>query len=650
MPGSSVRSPEARVCRLVVGTAGHIDHGKSALVERLTGTHPDRLKEEKERGLTTDIGYAHFELRTGSIVGIVDVPGHERFVKNMVAAATGIDYVLLVVAADDGVMPQTREHLQIMSLLGLERGAVVLSKIDLVDAEFAELAAEDLRSLLAGTFLERAPVFPVSSVTGGGLDALKAHLEEALPKLEREEASGAFRMPIQRVFSAKGFGTVVTGIPVGGRIDVGAAVEILPAGESARVRGIQAYGLASAWAGAGQRAALNLSDLEVREIGRGDVVATPGCFRSTLFVEARFRNVGALRKPIEHMSLLHFHTGTTECLGRMAIMDRPRVGPGEEALVQFRLDREVVVAPGDRYVARATGPNMTVGGGVVLGETDAKLRRMRKDVIEALRAKDEGLADAESTVEAALRAAGAAGAALRDLPRAVGRAEAEVRALVKGLAAKGRAVLVARESRAVHTAALDRLGERALAELASRHAADKLRRAFPRAEIQVALHADADVFAAAVARLVAGGRAAEEREGRLRDARHDVTLSPRQQEIAALVEKAFIDSPYATPRPEDIPALVGATAKEVEPLFRLLVENGTLVRVGDGVLFHRDAIETAGARAVAWIREKGDLVSADFKDVLGSTRKYVIPLLEHLDALGVTKRDGPKRKLGPKAP
>lgn len=644
---------ESRICRLVVGTAGHIDHGKSTLVEKLTGTHPDRLKEEKERGLTTDIGYAHFRLADGSVVGIVDVPGHERFVKNMVAGATGIDYVLLVVAADDGVMPQTREHLEIMSLLGLERGAVVLTKIDLVEKDFVDLVLEDLRATLAGSFLEEAPVFPVSSTTGEGLPELRAHLERELPRLARPEPTGAFRMPVQRVFSAKGFGTVVTGVPVSGRVAQGDTVEVLSMGRPprlVRVRGIQAYGEKSDSAGASQRAALNLSDVDYKDLARGDTVATPGSFLSTRFVEARFRNVGGIRKPIEHMMAIRFHSGTAEALGRIAILDRKSIAAGEEALVQFRLDDDIVVAPGDRYVARLASPNVTLGGGVVLGESDMKLRRLKSEVIESLQRKDAAQGDPLATVEAALRASGELGANLKELPRAVGQTEAEVRARVKALVEAGRAVHVARESRAVHAEALDAVGSRLLVLLAERHAKEKLRPAFPKSDLLAHSWVDADVFAAAVARLKAKRQVAEDADGKLRDVRHAITLSARQEDLAARIEKLFLDAPYATPRAEEVPAAVGAPAKEVDPLLRLLLETGTLKRLGlEGILLHREAIASARDRAVAYIKEKGELVSADFKDVLGSTRKYVIPLLEHLDELGATKRDGSRRLLGPRA-
>jgi len=434
---------------------------------------------------------------------------------------------------------------------------------------------------------------------------------------------------------------------------VGDTLEVHSAGRlprTARVRGIQAYGETGDAAGAGQRAALNLSDVDYKDLARGDTVATPGAFRSTRLVEARFKNSGGVRKPIEHMTAVRFHSGTAETLGRVAILDKKAVASGEDALVQFRLDDDVVVAPGDRYVIRIASPNVTLGGGAVLGESDAKLRRLKSDVIASLQRKDEAQGDPVATLEAALLAAGSHGASLKDLPRAVGQTEAEVRARMKTIVESGRAVALARESRAIHAEALAAVGERILAVLAEKHASEKLRPAFPKTEVLARSWVDADVFAAAVKRLVDARQVGEDAEGRLRDVRHAVKLSARQEDLAARIEKLFLDAPFATPRAEEVPAAVGAPAKEVDPLLKLLLATGALRRLGqEGVLLHRTSIATARDRAVAHIREKGELIAADFKDVLGSTRKYVIPLLEHLDDLGVTKRDGARRLLGPRA-
>ena len=363
MPGPSI-------LRLTLGTAGHIDHGKTSLVRALVGgeADTDRLKEERARGLTIEIGYAEWRLGDGTEVGIVDVPGHERFVRNMVAGATGMDCVLLVVAADDGAMPQTREHLQIMSLLGMRTGAVALTKIDLVDPEMRELVEEDVRGVLRGTFLDGAPLFPVSSTTGEGIPELRAGLERLLRDLPPRDAGGPFRMPVQRVFTVKGHGTVATGIPVSGTVRREDRLELLPAGKPCRVRGIQVYHHDANEAGAGHRTALNLADIDYHAVGRGDVLVEAGIFRAATLFDVRFRCTAAERGGVPHRLPVKMLVGTAEEEGRLLLLEGDEVRPGEEAYAQVRLDAPVVAAPGDRFILRIPSPSATVGGGVVLGK------------------------------------------------------------------------------------------------------------------------------------------------------------------------------------------------------------------------------------------------------------------------------------------
>ncbi|MEM8713597.1 MAG: selenocysteine-specific translation elongation factor, partial [Planctomycetota bacterium] len=327
---------------IVIGTAGHIDHGKSTLVQALTGTDPDRWAEEKARGMTIDLGFAKMDLPDGRRVGLVDVPGHERFIRNMVAGATGIDLVILVVAADDGVMPQTREHLAIMQMLGVARGFVALTKVDAVDEDMAELAAEDVRESVEGTFLEGAPILPVSAQEGIGMDELRALLMQMASEAEPRESEGVFRMPVQRVFSARGFGTILTGIPVTGTLSVGDPVEVLPSGQKGKVRGIQAYHEAAETARAGHSTALNVTDVDHHEVHRGDVVATPGFFKPQAMVGARMLALPTLGMAVHNRMQVRVHTGTAEGVGEVVLLDAEEIGPGEEGLVQFRLEQPLV--------------------------------------------------------------------------------------------------------------------------------------------------------------------------------------------------------------------------------------------------------------------------------------------------------------------
>src|SRR5581483_9242561 len=398
--------PRARdgsdIVSVVVGTAGHIDHGKSTLVKTLTGIDPDRLKEEKELQGTTDIGFARFDLPDGRTVGVIDVPGHERFVKNMVAGATGVDVVVLVVAADDGIMPQTREHLDILTLLGIEHGLVAVTKIDMVDQDLLEVVLLELQELLKGTFLEKAPVCPLSSMTKKGFPEFQAALAKVVTAVRPRDASGAFRMPIQRVFSSKGHGTIITGIPVSGSVSVGDVVEILPLGAKSKVRGIQAYQRDVDRSRAGHSSALNVPEVDYKLVQRGMAACAPGVFSAEHFLEARMRLLPRRRKPLKDRTTLRVHVGTTEVLGECVILEKKELLPGETGLVQLRLVEDVVIAPGDKFIARLHSPLETVGGGVILGASKHRLKSGKAFVIERLSEKEAALEDPDEGLLVAL--------------------------------------------------------------------------------------------------------------------------------------------------------------------------------------------------------------------------------------------------------
>ncbi|HEU4394000.1 MAG TPA: selenocysteine-specific translation elongation factor [Planctomycetota bacterium] len=634
------------ILRLTLGTAGHIDHGKTSLVRALVGgdAETDRLKEEKARGLTIEVGYAEWRLPDGVEVGIVDVPGHEKFVRNMVSGASGMDCVLLVVAADDGAMPQTREHLQIMSLLGIRAGAVALTKIDLVDPEMRELVAEDLKGLLRGTFLEGAPFFPVSSTTGAGIPELRAGLERILRAAPPRDAAGPFRMPIQRVFTVKGHGTVATGIPISGTARRDDRLELLPAGKPCRVRGIQVYHRDAVEAAAGHRAALNLADLDWHAVGRGDVLAEPGLFRASTLFDVRFR-----RSPGEHGAIPHrfpilFLTGTAEAPGRLLLLEGDAVEPGEEALAQVALDEPVVAAPGDRFILRTPSPAATAGGGVVLGIAARRRHRKRATSLDPIREAESALGDVRASARAALRAAGAAGATDATLAPAIQRRPAETRAVLADLVAAGEAVplpgglhLAAAAWEEVRTAVL-----RALEEF---HGKNRLREAARPAELRAALRAPEAVVDAAARALAGEGRAELLPGGRVRlEGRGAAPTDAEAGHLARLAE-ALREAKFATPREDELPSLLGVPAALAEALLGLLVERGEALRLKDGVVLHA-AVAEEGRNAVAErIRTAGGIQPAELKELLGATRKYSIPFLEHLDSSGVTLRVGDKRVL-----
>jgi selenocysteine-specific elongation factor len=637
--------PTPALVSVVLGTAGHIDHGKSSLVRKLTGIDPDRLPEEKERGLTIDLGFAPLRLGDGRWAGIIDVPGHERFVKNMVAGATGLDVVMLVVAADDGVMPQTREHMDIMSLLGLRRGLVALNKIDLVDPEMRELAALEVREFLKGTFLEDAPFFPVSATTGEGLEALRAALERILTETPPRPAEGPFRMPIQRVFSAPGHGTVVTGVPVSGRVRVGDTIEVLPLGRSGRVRAIQAYRLDTDEARAGHSTALNLSDINYKEVVRGFVAATPGCFRPWKLLEARFTALPGNKKPIVNSSAIRFHAGTSEVLGKLALLESEALRPGEDALVQLRLDEAVVVAPGDRFIARLPSPMVTLGGGTVLGESRIRLRRNRPDVIETLRAREGHLHDPRGLLEDAVRAAGRRGTRVDELVRELKRAPGELEADVRTLTAAGRLERLARGG-VIHAQRLGEVRDALRTAVDAAHEREPLRPWLDAVALRSALAVELDVFDAAVAGLVGGGQLEEDGKARLRRAGFRLQLSEGQQRLRDAIEGAFREHLLSPPRPEDALARApsGAERRQADSLYRLLLQEGVLVRLADDVVLHRDAVAHART-CLEELGRAGPFTASEFRELAGTSRKFAIPLLEHFDGLGLTIRDGDRRKL-----
>jgi selenocysteine-specific elongation factor len=638
--------PPAPLLRLTLGTAGHIDHGKTSLVRALSGGEgdTDRLKEEKARGLTIEIGYAEWRLSDGTEVGVVDVPGHEKFVRNMVAGATGMDCVLLVVAADDGAMPQTREHLQIMSLLGMRTGAVALTKIDLVDPDMRELVAEDVRALVAGTFLEGAPIFPVSSATGEGVPALREGLERILRAIPPRDAAGPFRMPVQRVFTVKGHGTVATGIPVSGTVRKEDRLELLPAGKPCRVRGIQVYHRDAGEASAGHRTALNLADVDWHAAARGDVLAEPGIFRPAGILDVRFRCTSAEHGPVVHRLPVKMLVGTAEAEGRLLLLEGDSVEPGGEVFAQVRLDAPVVAAPGDRFVLRIPSPSSTVGGGVVLGEAARRRRRGKEETLAALREREEGLADAAAAVRAALRAAGTEGMDGAALAAAVKRRPAEVKALLEALVAGGAAVALPGGLH-LHADAWEEATGRVRAALDAFHGEHRLRDAMRLAELRGAARAPEAVVDAAVRSLAASGEAEALPGGRVRLAGRGAALSDRERERLARLEALLREAGFATPREDEIPAALDAPPAQVEALLGLLVENGTVLRFKEGVVLHAATVEEGKRKIAERIRAAGAVVPADLKELLGATRKYGIPFLEHLDSTGFTVRVGDRRVL-----
>ncbi|MBI4618064.1 MAG: selenocysteine-specific translation elongation factor [Planctomycetes bacterium] len=629
---------------VIVGTAGHIDHGKSSLVRRLTGIDPDRLKEEKERGLTIDLGFAPYCLAGGQKVGIVDVPGHERFVKNMVAGATGIDFVMLVVASDDGIMPQTIEHLDIMGILGLSRGLVAVTKIDLVEPEMVEIVVETIREFVQGTFLAGAPILPFSTISGQGFAEFQAVLERMVLETPPRSSGGLFRMPIQRVFSAKGHGTVVTGIPVTGLAETGDEVEILPGAFRGRIRQIQSYLEESEEARAGRSCALNLSDIDYKEVQRGFVAATPGSFEPSRWIEGRLRLLPRFGKPLKTGTTVRLHVGTAEVIGKVLSLEGKTIEPGAAGLVQFQLDDPVVTGPGDRYVVRLHSPVVTIGGGVLFGKSRRKLKAGRAWTLERLRAKEEALGDPPRWVETVLAEREGEGAREDELVRASSLPRDLLREVLERLVAEGKVERIPQGPVYLHASWMQGARARLLGALADYHRENPYQLFMEELELRNRLAIEVPVLDLALGALLSQGKVVEEGD-RVRLASHQVAFSGPERELLDRVERVYLDGRFSTPRQDELPALLGVGAEETGRVIEYLVETGVLASMADNVLLHRDRIREAEALIREEIQAKGELISADFRDRLGTTRKYVIPLLDYFDSAGLTVREGSSRVL-----
>ncbi|HET7216865.1 MAG TPA: selenocysteine-specific translation elongation factor [Vicinamibacterales bacterium] len=625
---------------IVVGTAGHIDHGKSTLVRALTGTDPDRLKEERERGITIDLGFAHMPI-DGVDVAFVDVPGHERFVRNMLAGAGGVDLVLLVVAADESVMPQTREHFQICRLLGVPAGLVVLTKADLADAETLELTALEVRELVQGSFLEGAPVIAVSAKSGAGLDALRAALANAAAHARRRSDTGPVRLPIDRAFSMKGFGTVATGTLSSGTIRIDQELVVLPAGRSVKVRGLQVHGRAETAVAAGTRVAVNLAGVDVAEIGRGDTLCDPGAFEPSRIIDVSL-DVLAEARPLRHGARVRFHHGTTELLGRVAVSG-PRAAGSDRALyARIRLERPAVVTRGDRFIIRAYSPLATVGGGVVLdprpprGAIRSDAGRRRFALLDITRPDR----DAAATVFLADR--GPAGLSFEELMRRGGMTIAAARETVSRLEAAAAATAIG--DLVVETTTVTALSNALVQALQAHHNANPLSEGMPREEAREKIfrRAPAAVFEAVLQRLTAAGKIAAGQ--RLAIAGRQVALSADEARVSSELDRIYRDAKLTPPDLASAASAAGASQAIAERVVALLLRGRTLVKV-EGLLFHASALE--GLKEEIRALKKGGVNArvdvASFKERYGVTRKYAIPLLEYLDRERVTRRAGEAR-------
>ena len=625
---------------VIVGTAGHIDHGKSSLVEALTGTNPDRLEEEKRRGITIDLGFAFLEL--GDVrLGFVDVPGHERFVRNMLAGVGGIDLVLLVIAADESVKPQTREHFDICRLLDIPRGIIALTKSDLVDADVAGLVRLEIEEFVRGSFLEGAPIVPVSARTGAGLDALKQELLRAAQAVPAKDATRHFRLPIDRAFAMKGFGTVVTGTLVSGAVKTEDEVELQPIRKRVRVRGLHSSGKQIARAVAGQRTAVNLAGVEREEIQRGMVLAAAGMFEPTSRLDARVTLLASAR-PLKNRARVHFHQGTAEAIAEVTLLRGNELGPGQSALAQLRLDEPILALPGDRFILRQFSPVITIGGGVVLDARAPRHRRSDAVVAPFLETLERGTRE---EILAAFVEFSPQDFTLAQLISRTGWTEAEVRDAVRKLAESMRVRILAEQpltvasSKAVAgtTAALRK-------EIEDFHRANPLLPGIPKQELRGrAGKASPELFRVALDDLVAA-RAVIVSGDLVQRAGREIALAPEEARAKELIEKEFDRAGLAVPSFATVLAKLPVESARAQKILQILLRERVLIKVADDLMFHRTAVARLRMLLVGYRKQHGDrLPIPAFKELTGVTRKYAIPLLEYLDREHVTRRVGDER-------
>lgn len=628
--------------RIIIGTAGHVDHGKTTLIRALTGTDTDRLKEEQERGMTIDLGFASLRLPDGTFAGIVDVPGHSRFVKNMLAGAGGVDVALLVVAADESVMPQTIEHLDILRLLDVREGVVALTKADLVDADWLDIVRQDVREHLADTFLAEAPLVPVDSLSGKGLPELLAALASAASRVAARRDDGPFRLAVDRVFTRPGFGPVVTGTLASGTLRLGDVVAVLPQGREARVRGLQSHGETVERAVAGSRVAVNLAGIDAADLERGTVLCPPGYMTPTYVMDASLRVLDTAPRPLVNRARVRLHMGTAEIIGRMITLGVAEIGPGGEGFVQFRGETPFACERGERFVVRTYSPMATVAGGIVLDPSPPARRRSDAVTLAGLEARRKGtphelLRSVLLTHPFGLTAAQAASATKLDL----GTVEKAADQLVSA----GDAIRIAAD-RLIGKPHLDAATRKMHDLLRAYHEANPLRQGMPREELRGALGAkcDARAFNALLTYWEAEGHIATE-QAVARLPSFQVVLNRRQQSLYDRVVSLYEEARFQAPTIEEVSRSIGAPPDAIRAMVRVALDRGTLVRINEEVLYHASTLAAAMELIRQEVAASGAITASRFRDLTGSSRKFAVPVLEFLDARGFTRRVGDQRIL-----
>ncbi len=635
---------------VILGTAGHVDHGKTSLIRALTGIDTDRLKEEKERGITIELGFAFLDLPSGHRLGIVDVPGHEKFVKNMVSGAAGIDLVAFVIAADEGIMPQTREHFEICRLLSIKQGLIVITKKDMVEPDWLELVIDDVREFFTDTFLEDAPLVSVSSTTGESIDEVKTTIDELVQSAELSEPYGPFRLPVDRIFSMKGFGAVVTGTSISGRIKVGDEIVIYPKEIPGKIRGIQVHADAVQEVEAGRRTAINIQGLDRELISRGDVVATPGCLRPSYVLDGDFLYIAANKKKFKHRTRVRVHLGTAEITGRISLLEEDELIPDTTANVQLLLEEPACVWPGDRFVVRSYSPITTIGGGGILNSSSRKRRRLkpedRSNNKKIFQIYHNGIQEELALLH--LHEGGFAGLTFDQLAVKVGQFGNRLKKVLQ-IPISARKILVVDSDKQRMLAAdiYQKLVQQAINLLTTFHANNPLQPGIVKEELRSRLGNDLDqrLFHFLLNDLIKQKKIIQDK-AHLRLASHKVALKDEENKLRRGLTAAYQTAGLAPPTIKEI---LENFRQHPETLIRevlgVMVQDQMLVKINESLYFPAGQLADLKKNIIDFIQKEGEIDAPQFKNLTGLTRKYTIPLLEYLDKIKVTIRVGDKRIL-----
>ncbi len=622
----------------VLGTAGHVDHGKTALIKALTGVDTDRLKEEKERGITIELGFASLNLPSGQTLGIVDVPGHEKFIKNMVSGAAGIDLVMMVIAADEGIMPQTKEHLYICSLLGISKGIVALTKIDLVEKDWLELVKSEIGDFFQGTFLEGAPLVPVSAIKEKGLADLLKALETTVSNIPEKADSGIFRLPVDRVFTMKGFGTVVTGTLVSDRIKIGEEIQILPEEITSRIRGIQVHNQPVEEAWAGQRTAINLQGIEKSAIKRGDVLVRPETIRPSQRLDVFVEFLSANAKNLKNRTLVRLHTGTSEIIARVILLEKEELAPGQKAFAQLVLANKDVVVAGDRFVLRSYSPITTVGGGQIIDPLPAKHKRLNSKIIDELNLLQNGTLPEKISV--ILERAGFTGINLRGLAFRLGINAKKIREALENLFSSKKAFLLDSDDTTVISAYFAHQLEELIGKnLTTYHKKNPLQEGISKEELKASLghFISSKLFNMAMSSLNKKGSIVSDKNN-VRLSGHQVQLVGELDSLRQAIGKIYNEASLAPPSLTDVVSKFKDQKAKTQSIVNLMLKDGDLIKINEELCFAREALEKLRGDYKALLIKDGQATPASFKYLTGLSRKYIIPLMEYFDMSKLTVR------------